>query len=106
MKRGSRRRYSKAEQAMIIAGYSAWTGTQGAYARSRGISATTLSRWLSASAPAKATTAAPAMLEVIRPPMHTAAPSRLVLGGEVALELEELPSPRWLATLVSELRRC
>lgn len=29
MKRGSRRRYSKAEQATIIAGYSAWTGTQG-----------------------------------------------------------------------------
>ena len=108
--------YTPAQRAEVVEGYRTWEGSQAAYAASVGVPTSTLGRWRGGSKPSVprvATIKALALLEVVRAaPVDVpegASPvgsARLVLGGGVFLELEMLPPPRWLATLVEELRRC
>lgn len=118
-----RRQYTDDERVEALAALRAWPGTQTAFAIARGIPQTTLSRWANGDRrgdrvreprPTARRDEAPTMLEVVPVAAATvvsagrlsAAGARLVLGGDVALVFDTLPSASWVAELAVGLRRC
>ena len=119
----------EARKAEVIERARTWTGSQRDLARAMGLGSGTVSRWLGGDARSRRfrhgaltrlvvrrPTTAPTMLEVVRAPAATAAPTptaepprtgaRLMIRDGVGLVFDALPPASWVAELAAELRRC
>lgn len=87
--------------------------TMGSYAREHGLSAYTMSRWRrklwgepSVEAGSTKVTSQPSMFVALKvaDPVVGSMNVTLAIGGEVRLQMSELPSPAWLAALSGAMR--
>lgn len=110
---GIRRQWTRAERVELVSAYRASGMRLDAFARERGVSASTLWNWVngrSGAIPALPSSPAPQMLEVVQADVARSALAegrcRLVLGEQAWLDLAGLPPARWVAEVAAELRRC